>query len=181
MKGTILAFSTIILLLVADNSYSQRDSVSYQGYKQKPIEPIKLAGPRVGFTYITPGPLSDSLNSRFGLNPIFTQFGWQFEKSYFDLNNGTAGLIEFVGLIGGLEQNKFIPSGSLLIGIRNAQGFEFGFGPNLSLSGASFVLALGHTIKRGDLNFPINLALVPSDKGVRFSLLFGFTAQSRNQ
>lgn len=141
------------------------------------IKPVKLAGPRVGFTTITAGESATFLKEELGMSPTFTQFGWQFEKSYFNLDNGTAGLVEFVGLIGGLEQNKFLPSASVLVGVRNGKGFEFGFGPNLSLSGAAFVLAVGHTIRNGDLNFPLNLAVVPSNKGVRVSLLFGFTSQ----
>jgi hypothetical protein len=135
---------------------------------QRVVKPVQLSGPRLGFTYITPGEAADSLQSKIGMTPLFTQF-----------DNGTAGLVEFVGLIGGLEQNKFLPSGSLLIGVRAPSGTEFAFGPNLSLSGAAFVLAVGHTFKNGDLNFPLNLAVVPSSKGVRFSLLFGFNAQTR--
>lgn len=145
----------------------------------KVITPVQLSGPRLGFTYITPGEAADVLKDELGMSPFFTQFGWQFETQYFALDNGTAGLVEFVGLIGGLEQNKFLPSGSLLIGIRNPSGGEFAFGPNISLAGASFVIAAGHTFKNGNLNFPVNFAVVPSSKGIRFSLLFGFNAQTR--
>lgn len=145
----------------------------------KIVTPLELSGPRVGFTFIAPGETANDLKTEFDASPFITQFGWQFEKQYFALENGTAGLVEFVGLIGGLEQGLFLPSANMLIGVRSSTGAEFAFGPNISLSGAAFVLAVGHTYKSGNLNFPVNFAVVPSTKGVRFSLLFGFNAQTR--
>ncbi len=145
----------------------------------KIIKPIELAGPRVGLTYVFPGKTANALKDDIGMTPFFTQFGWQFEHQYFALDNGVAGLVEFVGLIGGLEQGKFLPSASVLIGVRGAKGREFAFGPNLSLTGASFVFAIGHTYKVGGLNFPVNFAVVPSTNGVRASILMGFNAQTR--
>lgn len=146
---------------------------------QKVIAPIELSGPRVGFTLIGSGETADNLKNNFNASPFITQFGWQFEKQYFALENGTAGLVEFVGLIGGLEQGLFLPSVNMLVGVRSSKGAEFAFGPNISVSGAAFALALGHTFRSGSLNFPVNFAVVPSNKGVRFSLLFGFNAQTR--
>ncbi len=145
----------------------------------KVVKPIQLAGPRVGLTYIFPGKTVDVLKDDLDMTPFFTQFGWQFEHQYFALDNGVAGLVEFVGLIGGLEQGRFLPSANLLIGVRGAQGGEFAFGPNLSLTGASFVFAVGHTYKMGSLNFPVNFAVVPSTNGFRASILLGFNAQTR--
>ncbi len=144
-----------------------------------PVEPIHLDGPRVGFTYVAPGELADKLKKDLDVEPLITQFGWQFETNYFATPNGTAGLIEGVILIGGLEQNVFLPSANLLIGIRSKDGLEFGFGPNVSLGGAAFVFAAGFTIRNGALNFPINFAVVPSKDGFRTSLLVGFNAQTR--
>ena len=42
-----------------------------------------------------------------------------------------------------------------------------------------FVFAAGHTYQSGDLNFPVNFAVVPSTKGLRLSLLVGFNARTR--
>lgn len=145
----------------------------------EPVEPVKLSGPRVGLTYITPGALAAGLKENFNADPILTQFGWQFETRYFALPNGVAGLVEFIALVGGLEQNLFLPSLSFLIGLRNANGLEFGFGPNLSLAGAAFVLAVGTNFKSGQLNIPVNVAVVPSSDGARVSLLLGFNASTR--
>lgn len=140
------------------------------------IPPVKLVGPRLGATYITPGETADQL-AEYDISPFITQFGWQFETRFFTLPSGVAGLIEGVILIGGIEQNSFLPSGTFLIGVRNAKGLEFGLGPNLSLSGTAFALAVGVTFKSNNINFPVNIAVVPSDKGIRLSLLFGFNAR----
>jgi len=135
---------------------------------------VNLEGPRLGVTYILEGELTRGLKEDFDVNPFITQFGWQFERQYFSLNSGVAGLVEGVVLVGGLEQNVFLPSASLLVGIRGAKGFEFGFGPNLSLAGAGMVFAVGMNVQAGELNFPVNFAFVPSPKGARFTLLCGF-------
>lgn len=151
---------------------AQHDSI-------KIIPAINLNGPRVGLTYITGGVLADKLYSEMNINPLITQFGWQFESRYFTLPSGTAGLIEGVILVGGLEQGVFLPTGSFLIGLRNAAGLEFGFGPNLSLAGVGFVISAGITFRTNDINFPLNIAVVPSSKGVRISLLAGFNARRK--
>ena len=159
------------------SSTPQKIFTPYSPAPKPKKEPVNLAGPRVGFTYIGPGKTADFLTNDLKMTTFFTQFGWQFEQQYFALESGVSGLVEFVGLIGGLEQGKFLPSASGLIGIRNARGTEFAFGPNLSLSGAAFVFAFGHTFQTGDLNFPVNFAIVPSSNGIRISLLSGFNAR----
>ena len=146
-------------------------------FSQEVEESIKLNGPRVGFTQISAGKTANNLKSKMGVNPFITQFGWQFETQFFSLSSGTCGLIEVVPLIGGLEQGVILPSGNLLIGLRNHKGYEFGFGPNLSLAGPALVLAAGVTFHSEDVNFPVNIALVPSKDGMRLSLLVGFNAR----
>lgn len=175
MKKISLVLAILCLILNFGFAQSNTDSLR----KSRIVTPTELSGPRVGFTVLFPGKDADLLKQDLGMSPVFTQFGWQFEHQYFALDNGMAGLVEFVGLVGGLEQGKFLPSGSLLIGVRGAKGGEFAFGPNLSLTGAGFVFAAGHTFKEGNLNFPVNFAVVPSTNGFRFSLLLGFNAQTR--
>ncbi|GAA4440005.1 hypothetical protein GCM10023188_36780 [Pontibacter saemangeumensis] len=139
---------------------------------------LKLSGPRLGFTILS-GRYTDSIREDFDrdINPFITQFGWQFETRIFTLDSGVSGLFEFVPLIGGLEQGKFLPSLSGLVGIRGAKGFEFGVGPNVSLSGAGLVLAVGTNFQSQGINFPVNFAVAPSKDGARFSLLFGFNSR----
>lgn len=124
----------------------------------------KLSGPRVGFTYITPGTLIDNLNELPNIdeaNPVIAQFGWQLETKFMDEGN-TSGIVEFVGLVGGFEQGLFLPSVSTLVGFRKNTGFEFALGPNLSLSGIGMVIGAGFNFKSGKINFPVNIAYVPS-------------------
>ncbi|GHA64785.1 hypothetical protein [Pontibacter akesuensis] len=154
---------------------AQPMSTSQPSYYQ---ENLKLSGPRIGFTILSQK-YSDNIQEEFetDINPFITQFGWQFETRVFTLDNGVSGLFEFVPLVGGLEQGKFLPSLSALIGIRGAKGFEFGVGPNVSLGGAGLVLAVGTNFQSQGINFPVNLALAPSKDGARFSMLFGFNSR----
>lgn len=137
-------------------------------------QPLKLGGPRLGVTYLSPGDAYDNAESVFGIEPIVSQFGWQFEKRFFTLSNGNTAVFEFVPLIGGLEQNAFLPSISTVLGYRTGTGMEFGVGPNFSLAGAALVFAAGFNVQTQHVNVPINLAVVPSAGGVRLSVLAGF-------
>ena len=140
---------------------------------------VALDGPRIGFTVLTGGALSKAREGLPALNPFLTQFGWQFEGRLFRMPNGVSGLVEFVPLVGGLEQGMFLPSLSGLLGIRGPKGFEVGVGPNVSPLGANLVLALGTSFRSNGINFPVNLAVVPGNGGARVSLLFGFNARRR--
>jgi hypothetical protein len=123
----------------------------------------KFGGPRFGLTYITAGTLASRLTNA-GKNPFITQFGWQFEKRMFNVDKGPTGIIELITLVGGMEQGLFLPSASLLIGLRSGgkKSVEFAIGPNVSVAGLGMVFAVGANFKSGKVNFPINLAYVPS-------------------
>ncbi len=140
---------------------------------------VSLDGPRIGFTVLSPGVLDHAHTYEYlhGISPFLTQFGWQFETRLFRMPSGVSGLAEFVPLVGGLEQGKFLPSVSGLLGIRGPKGFEFGLGPNLTPLGTNLVLALGTSFRSNGINFPVNLAVVPGNGGARVSLLFGFNAR----
>ena len=77
--------------------------------------------------------------------------------------------------MGGLEQNVAIPSLSWMVGLRTANGTEFGVGPNLTAAGWSLAFAAGTTLRTGFLNVPFNVAVVPSRNGMRVSFLTGFS------
>jgi hypothetical protein len=126
-----------------------------------------FAGPRIGFTFVTAGTIQDRLAAK-GKRPFVTQFGWQFEKRIFGFRDGPSGMFEFVPLIGGMEQGLFLPSINTLLGLRGGgdQAIEFAVGPNLSLTGVSLVFALGMNFKNRNINFPINIAYVPSIRSV---------------
>lgn len=123
----------------------------------------KFNGPRLGFTYITNGTTAAHLSDR-GKNPFVTQIGWQFEERIFSIEGGPCGLVEFVPLIGGMEQGIFLPSANLLIGLRSGSknSIEFAMGPNISVTGLGMVFAGGANFRSGKVNFPVSLAVVPS-------------------
>lgn len=127
----------------------------------------RYGGPRIGLTYIAAGTtrtrIADAFN-RADITPVVSQFGWQFETRIFTLENGAAGLVEFVPLIGGLEQGLFLPSANVLLGFRAANGVEFGVGPSASLAGFGLVLAAGASFKVGKITFPFNVAFSPNIK-----------------
>jgi hypothetical protein len=186
-----------------DNRFD-KDSTDFARTKPK-----RFGGPRVGVTYITPGTSADYLNNE-GKQPVITQFGWQFEGRLFTVDGNTQGLIEFIPLIGGVEQGLFIPSASLLLGVRSGRknAFEFAIGPNLSASRdyrgdatvqPGVVIAIGTSFNKGNINFPVNLAFIPSigskhniydpisqitsskkfETGMRISLVVGFNYRKK--
>lgn len=169
-NGTKVTMNDVVRPSVQQPVYAQRT-----GYPQ---ENLKLGGPRLGFTILSQS-YRDHIKKEYDteVSALMTQFGWQFETRVFTLENGTSGLFEFVPLIGGLEQGKFLPSLSGLVGIRSAKGLEFGMGPNISLAGAGLVLAVGTNFQSQGVNFPVNFAVAPSKDGARFSLLFGFNSR----
>jgi len=138
---------------------------------------LKLAGPRFGITVLS-GEAARIAREDFGLeHPVVTQFGWQFERRFMDMESGPSGVFEWVLLAGGLEQGKLFPSVSWLTGIRTPSGLEFGAGPNLTPVGLGLAAAAGVTIPSGSLNFPVNVAIVSSERGIRTSVLAGFTTR----
>jgi TolB-like protein len=99
-------------------------------------------GPRMGMVFLTGYGAKVLTNPEvkggyaggYGNVATLFQFGYQFEKQYLNEGNFQA-LFEFVPMITGLDQGRFIPSINFLNGIRNnMNGWEFAFGPNFSLS-----------------------------------------------
>lgn len=99
---------------------------------------LNLSGPRMGLTIFS-GEIAEIYRNKKSLGgfdaiPAMFQFGYQFEVKYLNEGNFQA-LFEFVPTITGLDQGFFIPSINILNGLRhNRNGFEFAFGPNLTLS-----------------------------------------------
>ncbi len=172
---------------VPDYNYSPAIS-TVRTYNKVPIterdsvfDHVQAGGPRIGLTVVGNGKLRDRLRDEFDASNVITQIGWQFEQRLFTLPHGPTGLIEFVPLIGGLEQGLFLPSISGILGLRGQNGLEIGLGPNLSLAGAGMAFAAGQTIKGKYVNVPINFAVVPAREGTRVSFLIGFTYITQNR
>ena len=155
-------------------------------FAQEKADPIKLAGPRFGFTAVT-GAAAETMKG-FGLSPFMSQFGWQFETRYFQTESGYQGLIEFVPLVAGLESRQSSVSVNLLVGFRTPNGLEIGVGPNFAARGLfseapsfsrSIVYAIGHSFRIDDVNIPVNLVFSPTPTGSRITALVGFNIRQR--
>lgn len=111
--------------------------INYDVPIASPKTQIRLNGPRMGAS-MTFGDAANIMtakegNGGFNMYPVMFQFGWQQEWQYLSAGNFQA-LIEGVGLIGGLESGKFIPSLTILNGFRFGKaGWEFGFGPSFRI------------------------------------------------
>jgi hypothetical protein len=139
-------------------------------------ETVSLSGPRVGFTFLSPGIINKlKTQDAVSVGPVVSQFGWQFEKQFYGTQTGPTAVTECVALLGGLDQGVALPSLSWLVGIRTKDGAEFGLGPNVTPVGVALAIAAGITFRAGVLNVPVNLAVVPSKSGTRVSLLTGFS------
>ncbi|MEM0964277.1 MAG: hypothetical protein AAGK21_17250 [Bacteroidota bacterium] len=157
--------------------------------------PRRLGGPRTGVTVLSARTI-DRINEAFdscyewtrddcvgedrlGSIPVVTQFGWQFETRLFQAQSGLTGVSEWVVLVGGAERGLFLPSLTFLAGLRGPGGFEVGVGPNLSLGGAAYAVAVGFNNESGEINIPLNLAVVLGQDGPRASVLVGFNVSER--
>ncbi len=197
----------------------------YDGSANNPYKlRLRSDGPRMGFTYFS-GEIANRLAESRSLGgyeaqPLMFQFGYQFEKQYLNEGNFQA-LFEFIPMMTGLDQGLFIPSITIMNGLRNNKnGWEFAFGPTFSVVQEAkgfyapgserwtlktqvdslpdnvevisrldsrgdpsiqtgFVFAAGKTFKSGKLNIPLNVYVIPNNKGLRFGLSVGFNAKER--
>jgi hypothetical protein len=176
---THMSSRSLVALLVFGLSIVSAPEVHAQSSGSVLIPPpiartIDLSGPRFGFTSLGPGVVEALKEREIVVSPLVSQFGWQFERGAYT-RSGVAAMTEVVALVGGLDQSVVLPSLTWLVGVRTAQGAEFGIGPNITPAGAALVLAGGVTFRSGALNVPFNVAVVPSRAGVRVTVLTGFT------
>lgn len=135
-----------------------------------------LSGPRFGFTVRDPGA------STRDVGRIVSQFGWHFEHHVSPVGGGPQFVLEFVPLVAGVEYGAFVPSASFGVGVRLANGYEFGLGPTFSASrGASgagahsaLFFAAGRSFDVGGVHLPVNLVLATNSEGSRASLIAGY-------
>ncbi|HYM82345.1 MAG TPA: hypothetical protein VEY91_13155 [Candidatus Limnocylindria bacterium] len=132
-----------------------------------PVLQYDLSGPRLGATFAPDGTAR-------------SQFGWHLEHQAAPGTRGPWFIVEKVFLVGGMESDAFIPSGTLIFGLRLPNSFEFGVGPSATLGGSSFlntaiVVAAGHSFRVGGIRIPVNLALAVERRGEnRLSLVTGW-------
>lgn len=82
---------------------------------------MKPDGPGMGIAYLTGelGEVIDRTENKGGYDgyPVLSQFGYQYEIQYLSAGDFQA-LIEFVGILSGLEQRMFIPNVVVMNGFR---------------------------------------------------------------
>ncbi len=99
---------------------------------------LRADGPRMGISFLS-GLNAQIIQKKpasggYDGNPYMFQFGYQFERQYLNEGNFQA-LFEFIPMITGLDQGRFIPSFTFMNGLRsNKSGWEFAFGPSITFS-----------------------------------------------
>jgi hypothetical protein len=126
-----------------------------------------LSGPRIGATFLPDGDAT-------------AQFGWHFESQVSPSSRGPWFIVERVFLIGGTERNAFVPTGTLIFGMRLPSSVEFGLGPSVTVGGerglnTGIVLAAGQSFRAGGIRIPVNLACAMERGGeLRWTLVTGW-------
>ena len=132
------------------------------------------SGFRLGAAYLIGGSVTAERAGR-RVGPLMTLFGWQLEHQFpTGKKDLPVPMTEFIVLVGGLEQGIALPSASLLLGLRQPNGWEAGVGPTVTGAGVQLVLGAGVTQSLGALNIPFNLAVAPGRRGASISFTTGF-------
>ena len=143
-----------------------------------------LGGPRLGITVIAgDNELSRRLDEE-NIGRQISQFGWHFEYQIIPDGGGPQFVVQFTPLIGGVEYGKVIPGATLAMGIRFPRGYEFGLGPNITLTKGdtpptALVVGVGKTFNYGGVSIPLNLVYTTNPDGNRVSFIIGY-AIARN-
>ncbi len=143
------------------------------------VKRLRSDGPRMGVTVFT-GNIANRLQEStatggFDALPVMFQFGYQFEKQY--LNEGKfQGLFEFIPMVTGIDQSLFIPSFSILHGIRNNKnGWEFAFGPTFqAISQAEGYFENGIWKLKNEFTNPDQVTMMRLDNRGKRQLRTGF-------
>ena len=176
-KTVLTAIAAILMLASFQPAHAQRPEIP-ETMRAKQLPRQHLSGPRFGFTTFT-GDVADQRNS-IGKEAIMSQFGWQFETQIVSMSGGNQALMEWVFLVGGVEQDELNLSLSWMTGYRLPNGVEFGVGPNISITKensdptTSMVIAAGTTMPFGDLYVPMNVAVALAEGGPRITALLGW-------
>jgi len=169
------AVIVLLSLVVLSGAASAQNVLDPPGYTKT----VSLSGPRFGLTALSPGVVDELHKRSIDVTSNISQFGWQFERQFYTRDSGVAAVNEWVFLLGGLDQGVALPSLSWMVGLRTRDGAEFGIGPNVTPAGVALALAGGVTFRAGNLNVPMNVAVVPSKVGTRLSVLTGFNMRRR--
>ena len=173
----IIATAAVLAALIATPGEAQVSEIPEE-MQARTLPRQHLSGPRFGFTAFT-GDVAE-VRQLAGKQPLMSQFGWQFETQIVSTQSGNQALMEWVVLVGGVEQDELNLSLSWLAGYRLPNGLEFGVGPNVSVRKeggdptTSMVVAMGATLPFGELYVPANLAVAFAEGGPRITTLLGW-------
>ena len=172
MRHAVIVLLSLVVLTGAASAQNVLDPPGF-------TKTVNLSGPRFGLTALSPGVVDELHKREIDVTSNISQFGWQFERQFYTRDSGVAAVNEWVFLLGGLDQGVALPSLSWMVGLRTREGAEFGIGPNITPAGVALALAAGVTFRAGNLNVPMNVAVVPSKVGTRLSVLTGFNMRRR--
>lgn len=143
-----------------------------------------LGGPRLGLTYVHGNGELVKTMKRNNMDRLVSQFGWHFEYQVSPTATvGPSFVVQLISLFGGVEYGKIVPSLTTAFGIRFPNGYEFGMGPNLTISkdaydetvlSSSLVVAFGLSLDYRGVSIPFNIAYAISPRGNRASFIFGY-------
>ncbi len=138
---------------------------SYESAVNNPhYNTLALNGPRMGYAFLTGSNAYTMKREKneggYNVYPALFQFGYQYEVQYLTEGKLQA-LVEFIPIISGLDQGLFIPSLTIMNGIRsNVNGLEFAIGPTFSIvKEAVFV-------KNGDGNYVFEESFIKTTQDI---------------
>lgn len=180
MKRMPLVLAALATLTVSAPTAAQNRPQVPEDRQVRTLPRQSLNGPRFGFTTFT----GDVARARqdAGKSTIMSQFGWQFETQIIATQTGSQALMEWLFLVGGVEQDDFSAGLAWMAGYRLESGLELGMGPNFSWNKntedltTSMVVAGGATLPAGggDILIPVNVAVAFADGGPRITTLAGW-------
>lgn len=180
MWGAVLGTATMMVAHAASASAPWWPKPSTASAESSVFRQSDWSGPRVGFT-VAPG--DGAISRRMhdnGLGDVVSQFGWQFEHQVTPVRGGPRLVTELVPLAGGVEYGKFVPTVNGLVGVRFANGYEFGAGPSITLADSQgrtttgLLLAAGKSLDFNDVCIPLNLAISLNPRGTMVTLITGY-------
>lgn len=158
-----MIISCLSFLLLGNVALSAQETVTPAAYDL-------IVGPRLGITYIftSAKEFTEAINERRDKEgnyvPLMSVFGVAAEQRLLLGETTSHFAAQELLLLSGMEQSLALPSGSLLMGYRDARGAEVGFGPTLSSTGIGVVIAAGWTFTYRGVYIPVDLSFVLPNK-----------------
>jgi hypothetical protein len=178
-RNTMVSLALAALVLSAAPAVAQTSTASESPAPASAApQRDKFSGPRFGFTVFT-GDVA-KLRQKINREPIMTQFGWQLETQISPVGTDSKALMEWVFLVGGVEQDELNLSLSWLAGWRTREGLELGAGPAISVNKdsskptTSMIISGGAAAKLGTMQVPMHVAVALAKGGPRITTLVGW-------